>query len=137
MRSLSTTGARILVALVLWAAVALGLMRLAGGAAMFCIDPPAADPGWKWKVPLAWATVYGVSTFVAIVVSTVRPRSRRVPAIVALVVFGAVVLVRAQQHNIGCPYWVQKEMHWGVPAMVIAGVLACVITAMTKKTEHC
>ena len=39
---------------------------------MFCIDPPAADPGWEWKVPLAWAIIYGVSTFLGIAVATIR-----------------------------------------------------------------
>ena len=46
MGSVHRIAIRIVVALMIWAAIALAFMRLAGGAAMFCIDPPAADPGW-------------------------------------------------------------------------------------------
>jgi len=52
-------GLRIICSLIVTALIAFAFMKLAGGAAMFCIDPPAADPGWEWKVPLAWSIIYG------------------------------------------------------------------------------
>ncbi len=42
-------GVRGLVSLAICALVALAFMKYAGGSAMFCIDPPAATPGWKLK----------------------------------------------------------------------------------------
>jgi len=123
---------RTAVAVLLWAAVALTFMRVAGGAAMFCIEPPAADIGWHWKVPLAWALIYGVSAFLAIAVSCVRSGHWAAPLLVAAFTLAVVVAARSFQLAAG-PYWIQTEAHWGIPAFAAGGLLASMISLATKK----
>ena len=99
MRNVLSTAARTLVALIVWAVVGKAFMSFAGGAAMYCVDPPAADPGWEWKVPAAWATIYGVSTVAAVLLSCIRVPPRAVPWVVAAATILAVVLVRARHFD--------------------------------------
>lgn len=126
-------------ALLITAAVSIGLMRFAGGAAMFCIDPPAADPGWEWKVPLAWVIIYGLSSLAGIAVGTFRSSRITSSFVVALLTSCAFVILRFRAHNPGCPYFDQKEALYGIPALIVASVVACFLTRITKKnrTKRC
>ena len=126
---------RIIVALAICALTALAFMKFAGGAAMFCIDPPAATPGWRWKVPLAWAIIYGVSTFLGVAVGSFRARDLKVPIVVALITMGAFIALRFTEFSPRYPYFSQTEAHSGIPAMLLAGVLACILTRWTRKAE--
>jgi len=123
-------------ALLITAVISIGLMRFAGGAAMFCIDPPAADPGWEWKVPLAWVIIYGLSSFIGIAVGTFRSRKLTIPVVVTLVTICAFIILRFRAHNPACPYFDQKEALFGIPAMVVASIAAYIMTFKTRKTEH-
>ncbi|MHC4526761.1 MAG: hypothetical protein ACYS29_02715 [Planctomycetota bacterium] len=135
-RALLFLPVRLAVALVLCAAIALGFMRFLGGAGMFCIDPPAADPGWEWKVPLAWIVIYGISSFSAIFAASIRPRQSSVPIIIASATIGVFVLLRMFSFRNHYSYWGQVEAHWGLPAMFLAGVIGCLLAIKTKRTEQ-
>jgi hypothetical protein len=124
---------RIVISLVICALTAFALMRFAGGAGMFCIDPPAADPGWEWKVPLAWSTIYGISVFVGVAVAVFRVKSMKTAIIVAAVTIGAFILLRFISVSPTRLYFAQTEAIAGIPAMLVAGFLACVIASLTKK----
>jgi hypothetical protein len=119
-------------ALMVTALVAFSFMRLAGGAAMFCIDPPAADAGWKWKVPLAWTVIYGLSTFLGVGIASFRPKRAMVPLVVAGITTGTFVLLRLRANSSGCSYFSQQEAVWGIPAMILGAVVACAIALRTK-----
>ncbi len=125
---------RITASLLICALTAMAFMRVAGGAAMFCIEPPAADPGWEWKVPAAWVIIYSISTFLAVAVSSVRPKAMLVPILVACVTVGAFIALRyLQVSGTTFPYFGETEAHWGIPAMLIAAALACVTAYFTRK----
>ena len=124
---------RIGVAMVLCALIAFAFMRFAYGSAMFCIDPPAADPGWEWKVPFAWITIYGVSTFLSIFITSIRARHWTIPGIVSFYVIVAFVIIRSRHFYSQWPYWSQKEATWGFPAMLIAAVVAVTLAAIMNK----
>ncbi|MHC4213284.1 MAG: hypothetical protein ACYSWP_07935 [Planctomycetota bacterium] len=126
---------RIIAALAICALTAMAFMRFANGAAMFCIDPPAADPGWRWKVPLAWATIYGVSTFLGIAVATIRSKATTTPIVVAFITIGTFIILRSMTFSPGYSYLNQTEAYGGIPAMLLAGVLACIVARLTKKTK--
>lgn len=132
-RALLFLPARLGIALLLCAAIALVFMRFTPGAAMFCMDPPAADPGWKWKVPLAWVIIYGVSGFIAVTTASIRPRHRLIPLAVGFVTVLVFAVIRMLQVSHTYPYWNQKEAHWGIPALVVSCILAWIVTMKTSK----
>jgi len=111
-------------------------MRVAGGGTMFCIDPPAADPGWKWKVPLAWVTVYGISAFLGVLVGSLRPKSITTPIIICLATVVMFVVARRWPHSSEQLQYMEREFAYGFPALLFAGIVACVIVIMTRRTEQ-
>ena len=125
---------RITLALVICGGTALAFMKFTGGSAMFCIYPALADPGWNWKVPLAWAIIYGVSTFVGVAVATFRAKTLMASIIVAFITMGAFITFRFINFSPSYPYFVQTEAHVGIPAMLVAGILACIVARMIRKT---
>ena len=102
---------------------------------MYCIDPPAADPGWEWKVPLAWATIYGISVFVSVAVATFRVKSMKTAIVIASITIGAFILLRFISVSPTRFYFLQTEAIAGIPTMLGAGFLACVIASLTKKRK--
>lgn len=117
---------RVPCSLIITATIAFCYMRLAGGGAMFCIDPPAADPGWEWKVPLAWITIYGTSAFLGVFVSSFRSRHRVVPICVGLVTVAVFVGARCHPHRV---HLFSEELRCGIPALLVAWVLACLFSS--------
>jgi len=134
---------RIILALVICGETALAFMRFTDGSGMFCIDPPAADPGWEWKVPLAWAIIYGISTFVGVAVAAFRVKSLKISIIIATITIGAFITLRSISFNPWKSYFdsiflyfKETEAHIGIPVMVAAGTLACIVARLTRKTEN-
>lgn len=125
---------RIMASLIVCALMAEAFMNFAGGAGMYCIDPPASDPGWEWKVPLAWATIYGISVLVAVAVSVFRVKSMKIAIIVTAVTIGAFILLRFISVSPTRLYFTQTEAYAGIPAMLVAGILACIVAWLTNKT---
>jgi len=136
MKNIKELGWRIPCSLAITATIAFMLMWIAGGAAMYCIDPPAADPVREWKVPLAWATSSGISTFFGILVGSFRSESLATPLIVCLATIGMFVIARCWPPSSRQLQYMEEELWYGIPSLFIGGIIACLITMMTRKTEQ-
>lgn len=103
---------------------------------MFCMDPPAGDPGWEWKVPLAWVTVYGASAFLGVLGGSFRPRSLATPIIICFVTVGVFTLARFGRVSSEQLRYMEQEFAYGVPALLVAGMIACGIAMVTRRAEQ-
>lgn len=124
---------RVPIAVLVTAAIAMAFMRFAGGAAMFCIDPPAGDPGWEWKVPLAWTIIYGVSAFIGILIASFRPNTFLIPIVVFVVAVAMFVVARYLPYSPVQRQYFQQEAIYGISSLIVAGILACTVVLLTKK----
>ncbi len=89
---------------------------------MFCIDPPAADAGWKWKVPLAWTVICGLSTFLGVGIASSRPMRAMVPLVVAGITSVEVRQVqdrRGLRRFIGFPFSLYRGHRYWIPPLLM------------------
>lgn len=105
-------------------------MRFVGGAAMYCIDPPAADPGWEWKVPAAWITIYGASAFIGILSASFRSGHRSVAFGVGLITVALFIGIRWRDYPSS---FFREELLHGIPALLVAWAMACLLLPLTGK----
>ena len=114
---------RLLVLAVIFGTCVHVLMNHLGGSAMFCMGPPAADPGWGWKVPLAWFLIYGASGFVASWLANVRPRSPAFSLALAAIAAGVILFGRLLRFQGGLSQFLgQPEFPLG-PLGLVCGMI--------------
>jgi hypothetical protein len=110
-------------------------MNHLSGSAMFCDDPPAGTPGWKWRVPAAWFVIYGVSGFVASWVANVAPRCRLMSVTLAACAICAVLTLRVQRFHGGfAQFLVQPEIPMG-PLGLTIGMVAGSLLHKDRRTK--